>query len=763
MKNLKLSFDFEATRKFLFALAGRDDEKFIFQTFDDVEEGKNLALVRTLYGTFKEHKAQLQLLNESGAGVFVTINKSNGSRRKGENIIGLRALFVDKDNGPLCEFKILPSILVQSKRGPHPYFLLKEGELVNRFTASQKALIHHLNADPKVHDLPRVMRLPGFNHLKIPDHPFLVELITTNEVRYTIDEVLNAYPLPEGGTQWQKQKSRGQTRKNDFEKFKRWASKQSIEAHAKNPHGGRNNALLFIIREGLGQGISSEQLKSVVLDYCERSDLEIKTGMEMLDRMSRDHEEEPFSSFASESKKLIAADVAETFLVESGLKTVNELKLRWWNTSFYRFCDDRYMLIPRPELKANIVTFLQQQPKTRERAGSHFVNDILANVEAMSLVPSSVSMPAFVEKTDLQTDGRYVSLKNGLLNLDDLLRGRSNPMSPHTSAYFSTACLPYEYDVGAKCPRWLSFLEKMVPDKETRQLLQEWFGYNLTFDIRQQKFIILVGEGANGKSVICIVLRMLLGPENVSAVSLEAFNPARTFPLSATLGKLANIVEEIGETDKAAEGLLKDFVTGGRMTIEKKHRDAFEIEPTARITFATNVLPRFKDRTAGLWRRMLVVPLDIQIIDEAKQDKRLIDSKWWAESGELPGIFNWAIEGLKRLHERGQFLEPVKSESAKSEYRADVNPAATFLIDHCAESEGESIAATPLYRAYAVWTEERGARPLGESQFAKEVRRAFRKVTLTPHPQRQKNGRRCREWLGIGWTHGDPFEDGRQQ
>src|SRR5262245_60211733 len=117
-----------------------------------------------------------------------------------------------------------------------------------------------------------------------------------------------------------------------------------------------------------------------------------------------------------------------------------------------------------------------------------------------------------------------------------------------------------------------------------------------------QRMLCLVGEGANGKSVVLAGLHAMLGQDNVSTVPLEDFG--RRFSMAQTLGKLANVCPEVGELDKTAEGTLKAFVSGDRMTFERKCKDGFSARPTARLVLSTNNLPRFVDRSEGVWRRL---------------------------------------------------------------------------------------------------------------------------------------------------------------
>src|SRR5205807_310610 len=124
--------------------------------------------------------------------------------------------------------------------------------------------------------------------------------------------------------------------------------------------------------------------------------------------------------------------------------------------------------------------------------------------------------------------------------------------------------------------------------------------------------------------------------------------------LASTLGKLANICAEVGELDKAAEGYLKAYTSGDAMQFERKYESSFSAMPTARLVLATNNPPRFSDKSDGVWRRLILLPLNVTIAEEERvygMDKR----EWWEASGELPGILNWALEGFDRLRLQGGF------------------------------------------------------------------------------------------------------------
>lgn len=426
------------------------------------------------------------------------------------------------------------------------------------------------------------------------------------------------------------------------------------------------------------------------------------------------------------------SQLAEEFLTARGLVKANRPILRYWQNEFYQYDNGKYLHLSGTDLFSRVINYLQMGG-ARSKANTKTTTDVISNLKGHSHLDGNIQLPCWLDKSGRNAKD-YISMKNGLLNLNKWSLGITDFMEEHTPNFLTLAQIPFDYNSDAKCPLWLKFLAEVQPDPIARKMLQQWFGYNLVNDVSFHKFLILYGEGANGKSVVCTVLKTLLGNENVSATTLESIDPKRTFPLAATMGKLANIVGELNATDKTAEGELKKFVAGEAMTVERKFGHPFTFIPTARLTFATNVLPRFVDTSDGLWRRVLLLPFEVQTIDPEKQNRNLVDSSWWKDSGELPGIFNWALAGLKDLYENGRFAESDASLAAKDKYRSDSNPTRTFLLDTFKEESGAEISTRKVYQQYSVFMHANGHHPMANNRLSDEVKRAFPGVIVTKNP-----------------------------
>jgi len=168
--------DLEQAKTFL-ELLDPETAAFTFQTFDD-STAKSRSLAKVWHASLKELAEPLTTLQQAGAGVFVTINETDGRGRKAANVTRIRACFVDLDGAPLdpvlaCRLK--PNMIVESSRGRfHAYWCVHD-MVLDQFGPVQKAIAARFDGDPSVHDLPRVMRLPGFWHQK--EQPFMSEVI----------------------------------------------------------------------------------------------------------------------------------------------------------------------------------------------------------------------------------------------------------------------------------------------------------------------------------------------------------------------------------------------------------------------------------------------------------------------------------------------------------------------------------------------------------------------------------------------------------
>ena len=418
--------------------------------------------------------------------------------------------------------------------------------------------------------------------------------------------------------------------------------------------------------------------------------------------------------------------------------------LRYHRGEFHRHGDGRFRPVPDADVRAAAVHHLDRHFTNLKKI---VVADVLECVRAAALLDSGRVAPCWVG--DPARDAPLLAFTNGLVDRRDALAGRA-AVRPHSPDWFSPVRLPFPYDPDATCPTWERVLAaNLEGDAERIDLMREWFGYALAPDNGQQKFMILNGDGGTGKSVALAAMQGVVGAESCSSVPLERFGDR--FALWGTRGKLLNVVAEIGETDKIAEGRLKEYTAGDVMEFERKQKDSIYEVPTARCVFSTNTPPRFSDRTDGVWRRLLLVPFDRKVPD-AEKVPGMHARQWWEDSGELPGLFNWAMAGRRRLDERGAFTEPAACRDALARYRESCNPTGQFLADHYRHHPGATVPKAEVYGRYRQWAAENGYRPMADGPLGKEVCRAFPGVT---DGRRRIGGERVRLYFDLAEGDGD--------
>ncbi len=182
----RLNTHFTHIQRFLDILAG--GKGVTFQTFSDRDELRVTKPngdsydpnARWRHGTLKELEPYLKHMNAKGAGVHAMVNKGDSRGRAAKNVIEVRALFIDTDGVPLpAHIPLKPHLMVQSSPGKYHLYWKVDGLELSSFSTLQQALAEHYGTDPAVHDLARVMRLPGFYHRK--GEPVMVQLLEAHD------------------------------------------------------------------------------------------------------------------------------------------------------------------------------------------------------------------------------------------------------------------------------------------------------------------------------------------------------------------------------------------------------------------------------------------------------------------------------------------------------------------------------------------------------------------------------------------------------
>lgn len=281
-------------------------------------------------------------------------------------------------------------------------------------------------------------------------------------------------------------------------------------------------------------------------------------------------------------------------------------------------------------------------------------------------------------------------------------------LRPHCRENYRTTQIPVLYDPTAHAPMFWQFLHDVFrddPDREAKiRVVLELMGYTLMSHARHEKFVLLKGKGANGKSVLLRVIEALAGKANVAAVKPSQFD--NKFQRAHLHMKLANIVTELPEGKLIADDELKAITSGELTTVEQKNRDPFDMRAFSTCWFGTNHMPHTRDFSDGLFRRAVILEFN-RTFALHEQDANLADKL----IAELPGILNYALVSYANALTNG-FTVPPSSEAAKTKWRAEADQVRQFVDERCLRDPVDRVAVDALYDAFRAWAVQSGIRQI---------------------------------------------------
>lgn len=332
----------------------------------------------------------------------------------------------------------------------------------------------------------------------------------------------------------------------------------------------------------------------------------------------------------------------------------------------------------------------------------------------------------------------WICLQNGMLNLSTL------ELRPHARDYYATVAMGLAFDPKAdhRCDRWLQFLEETVQTPGPIAQLQEFAGYCLTRSTAYGKCLLLLGPGADGKSLFLKILRHLVGPDNCSAVSFADLDDQ--FLRASLFGKQLNISTEVGS--KALESMyFKAIVTGDPISAAFKHENSFEFCPYCKQAFAANKLPRVLDNSEGYFRRLLPVAFKRQFLEDDPATDPNLEEKLLAE---LPAIFEWALVGLHRLWSQRRFTMCQETVDILTDYRRLNSQVLAFVEDRCDLGEHVVSRKDELYSDFRTYCRENGYQPYNKENFFRELYSAVDHLKQF-RPNREGRRETCVKGIGL--------------
>jgi putative DNA primase/helicase len=273
--------------------------------------------------------------------------------------------------------------------------------------------------------------------------------------------------------------------------------------------------------------------------------------------------------------------------------------------------------------------------------------------------------------------------------------------------------------------------------------MQEWIGYCLYARYQIHKAMILLGPGANGKSTLINLIDRFLGEQNKTSITLQALCSNR-FAAATLDGKLVNLCADIPNKALDQTGMFKMLVGADSIPAERKFKDAYTFKNNAKLMFSTNEIPKTKDDTLAYFRRWVIINCN-NYFPPVKANTRILD--YICTSNEFSGLLNWALQGLKRLLEKGQFSDNRTWEQERERYLASSNSALAYIEGHVEYSikEKDRITKEDLYASYAKYCRENDLPIMRQADVTTTMRQTI--------PDAKETLFRVEGHGKHGWTH----------
>ena len=316
------------------------------------------------------------------------------------------------------------------------------------------------------------------------------------------------------------------------------------------------------------------------------------------------------------------------------------------------------------------------------------------------------------EKTT--SDARYIGFANGIY---DVVTDSMMDFSPEIVI---TNMLPWEYNKEAYNELADHTLNRLAcDDHQIRLLLEECIGYCMYRRNELGKAFILTGDKSNGKSTFLDVLKVLLGEENISALDLAELGDR--FSTAMMYNRLANIGDDIGDDFMQGNQVatFKKIITGNRIKAERKGQDPFDFNPYVKLLFAANDIPRMRDKSGAVLRRLVIIPFNAKFTKQDPDYRPFIKYEL-EEQSSIEYLIKLGVDGLRRVLENSAFTESDSVNEQLSEYEEENNPILGFIKDNDRASIVNQ-STTDVYARYMMFCNDSGMNPMSKVVFIKNI------------------------------------------
>lgn len=753
---------------FLKTLDPRPDATFNIEHFTDVPKGSEKPNPDSLLRRYPnltptEVEAlvpKLAEINEKGAGIFVARNQCQG-QRSAASVSKVRGPHADMDGVTPEQLDVIsklipPSIVVQSSslNRLQLYWQLSDGEVITpEEVKSINQRLVDFGADSAAVDASRLLRLPGFKHMKYrQDGNTPVVSASYFGHKYTRDEILEKLTPHKLG----EKRSAPQAISNPTTSLTIPSEYKSIEdaISRRHPHLWAGQWQSAVTKDGVIGYPSQSEADMALAGHIAREfrtqqavTENLFTGLETVFNSSALAQSEKWKSRPDYRESTIQKAIdglshfplysdanlalesygdvrnAKAFATMGVSKfiylTTRDKWLEWNLEARWHLCEKDEQVAFAKKCCAAILAsasqvFSQDQERGRRLMADAMNAHNLPRINAMLKLAVSEPNMSVTDKS-LDADPLQLGVGNGVV---DMRKGQHLFNQPE---YLVTRYCNADFVEDSPCPRWVGFLNQVFDcDDETIESVQRLLGYTLTGSVTEEVLVICYGFGSNGKSVFSNVIHNIFGgyattapPSLLTARRLEDTSPRND--LAALAGARYVSINELQAGDRLDEQVVK--MLAGREPISARflHREYFEYMPSFTAWLRTNHKPIITGEDDGIWRRLVILRFGRKF-SECEKDPNL-EGKLLEERD---GILRWMLEGTRKYLEDGLKLSPrIRAEIAS--YRKDSDLLGEFLSDTLEADPTGKINQQTAYQEWSEWCKSNGLRISSKKSFTQRL------------------------------------------
>lgn len=468
----------------------------------------------------------------------------------------------------------------------------------------------------------------------------------------------------------------------DYELVPKWLFpiKTNVDFLDMEDGDGRNQALFNYILTLQSNDFTSEEAKEC-LKLINKYILKDSLDEDELETICRE-----------ESFKKPSFYKGNTFLLDKFANYMkNQYHIKRINGRLHIYKDGIY-IADDDEIRAEMITVIPGLNKTKRNEVYDYINLLI--------------------RDDIRLlNANLIAFKNGVYNIEN---DKFTDFSPD---YIITNKINWNYNPASESELAENVLKKLsCNDEKIEALLKEVIGYCFYRYNELGKAFILTGDKSNGKSTFLDMISYLLGAENISSLDLAELG--ERFKTAELFGKLANIGDDIKGDFIPDLAIFKKLVTGDRVNVERKGLNPFEFNNYSKMLFSANKIPRVKDETGAVLRRLIIVPFNAKFDKNDKDYDPYI--KYKLRSSEvMEYLILEGLKGLKSVLENKGFTISEKVDAELQEFDEMNNPILMYVQDYSDDIVNNS--TNEVYLSYTSYCRESGLNPLGKIQFCRQI------------------------------------------